>query len=176
MPVVINSGSGNQGITVAVPVILYARALGASEERTLRALALANLVAIHVKQSIGCLSAYCGAISAGSAAGAGIAYLHGGDLWMVNHTVVNTLAVLSGTICDGAKPSCAAKIASAVDAAITGYEMAIRGKEFMGGEGIVKKGIENTIRSVGRLARDGMQQTDREILEIMIQNPGKRAD
>ena len=168
MPVVINAGSGNQGITVSVPVVIYARALGVGEERMLRALVLSNLVAIHEKSSIGCLSAYCGAISAGCAAGAGIAWLQGGDLWMVSHTIVNSLAVLSGTICDGAKPSCAAKIASAVDAAITGYEMAVRGKQFVGGEGIVKKGIENTISSVGRLAHDGMRQTDREILEIMI--------
>ena len=168
MPVVINAGSGNQGITVSVPVVVYARAMGADEDRLYRALVLSNLVAIHEKSSIGCLSAYCGAISAGCAAGAGIAYLRGGDLWMVSHTIVNSLAVLSGTICDGAKPSCAAKIASAVDAAITGYEMALRGKQFVGGEGIVKKGIENTISSVGRLAHDGMRQTDREILEIMI--------
>jgi len=169
MPVVINAGSGNQGITVSVPVVIYARALGVGEERMLRALVLSNLVAIHEKSSIGCLSAYCGAISAGCAAGAGIAWLQGGDLWMVSHTIVNSLAVLSGTICDGAKPSCAAKIASAVDAAITGYEMAVRGKQFVDGEGIVKKGIENTINSVGRLAQDGMRDTDREILEIMIQ-------
>ena len=168
MPVVINAGSGNQGITVSVPVVVYARAMGADEDRLYRALVLSNLVAIHEKSSIGCLSAYCGAISAGCAAGAGIAYLRGGDLWMVSHTIVNSLAVLSGTICDGAKPSCAAKIACAVDAAITGYEMALRGKQFVGGEGIVKKGIENTISSVGRLAHDGMRQTDREILEIMI--------
>ena len=172
MPVVINAGSGNQGITVCVPVMVYAEACGIDRERVYRALALANLVAIHEKTSIGCLSAYCGAISAGCAAGAGIAYLLGGDLWMVCHTVVNSLAVLSGTICDGAKPSCAAKIASAVDAAITGYEMAKRGKQFVGGEGIVKKGVENTIESVGRLAADGMRQTDREILDIMIRRPG----
>ena len=168
MPVIINSGSGNQGITVSIPVIEYARANGASQERLYRALVLSNLVAIRQKALIGCLSAYCGAISAGCAAGAGIAYLNGGDLYLVNHTIVNSLAILSGTICDGAKPSCAAKIASAVDAALVGYQMALSGKQFRGGEGIVKKGVENTIRSVGRLGKDGMKQTDEEILKIMI--------
>lgn len=168
LPVIINSGSGNQGITVSVPVIEYAKANGASRERLYRALALSNLVAIRQKALIGCLSAYCGAISAGCAAGAGIAYLNGGSLYIVNHTIVNSLAILSGTICDGAKPSCAAKIASAVDAALVGYQMALDGKQFRGGEGIVKKGVENTIRSVGRLGKDGMRQTDEEILKIMI--------
>lgn len=168
MPVIINSGSGNQGITVSIPVIEYAKELGASEEKLYRALLISNLVAIHQKSLIGCLSAYCGAISAGSASGAGIAYLCGGDLYTINHTIVNALAILSGTICDGAKPSCAAKIASSVDAAILGYEMTREGRQFRDGEGIVKKGVENTISNVGRLGRDGMRQTDDEILSMML--------
>jgi len=168
MPVIINSGSGNQGITVSIPVIEYALETGATQEQLYRALVLANLTAIRQKALIGCLSAYCGAISAGCAAGAGVAYLCGGDLHLINHTIVNSLAILSGTICDGAKPSCAAKIASAVDAALLGYQMALHNKEFRDGEGIVKKGVENTIVNVGRLGKDGMKQTDEEILRIMI--------
>ena len=169
MPVIINSGSGNQGITVSLPVIEYAKERHSSQEQLYRALVMANLTAIRQKALIGTLSAYCGAISAGCAAGAGIAYINGGDLHLINHTIVNSLAILSGTICDGAKPSCAAKIASAVDAALMGYQMACAGKEFRGGEGIVKKGVENTIASVGRLGKDGMKQTDEEILKIMIE-------
>jgi len=169
MPVIINSGSGNQGITVSLPVIEYAKELHASQELLYRALVMANLTAIRQKALIGTLSAYCGAISAGCAAGAGIAYINGGNLHLINHTIVNSLAILSGTICDGAKPSCAAKIASAVDAALMGYQMACANKEFRGGEGIVKKGVENTIASVGRLGKDGMKQTDEEILKIMIE-------
>lgn len=169
LPVIINSGSGNQGITVSIPVIEYAKELNASKEQLYRALVLSNLVAIRQKMMIGYLSAFCGAISAGCASGAGIAYLNGGDLYIINHTIVNCLAILSGTICDGAKPSCAAKIASAVDAALTGYQMAIAGKQFRGGDGIIKKGVENTIDSIGRLGKDGMKQTDQEILKIMIE-------
>jgi len=169
MPVIINSGSGNQGITVSMPVIEYAKELDSTQEHLYRALVMANLTAIRQKALIGTLSAYCGAISAGCAAGAGIAYINGGDLYVINHTIVNSLAILSGTICDGAKPSCAAKIASAVDAALMGYQMALAGKQFRGGEGIIKKGVENTIASVGRLGKDGMKQTDEEILRIMIE-------
>jgi len=169
LPVIIVSGSGNQGITVSMPVIEYAKELNTSQELLYRALVMANLTAIRQKALIGTLSAYCGAISAGCAAGAGIAYINGGDLYLINHTIVNSLAILSGTICDGAKPSCAAKIASAVDAALMGYQMALAGKQFRGGEGIVKKGVENTIASVGRLGKDGMKQTDEEILRIMIE-------
>lgn len=167
LPVVINSGSGNQGITVSVPVICYAKHLGAGEELLYRALVLSNLVAIHQKAQIGCLSAYCGVVSAGAAAGAGIAFLQGGDLYLINHTIVNSLAILSGTICDGAKASCAAKIASAVNAGLLGYHMALEKHQFRAGDGIIKKGVENTIHSVSRLARDGMSTTDREILRIM---------
>lgn len=168
LPVVINSGSGNQGITVSVPIIHYAQVMQASQEQLYRALVLSNLVAIHQKTEIGCLSAYCGVVSAGCAAGAGVAFLNGGDLYLINHTIVNSLAILSGTICDGAKASCAAKIASAVNAALLGYQMALSGRQFRAGDGIIKKGVENTIHSVSRLARDGMSATDAEILKIMI--------
>ena len=169
-PVMIVSGSGNQGITASVPVAVYAREAGAGEELLLRAVALSNLVTIHQKAGIGRLSAYCGAISAGCGAGAGIAYLCGGDAHAIAHTVVNAIAILSGTICDGAKPSCAAKIAAAVDAGILGYHMYLEGQQFYGGDGIVTKGVDNTVYNVGKLAREGMRQTDRTILEIMLQN------
>ena len=169
-PVMIVSGSGNQGITASVPVVVYAREIGAGEELLLRAVALSDLVTIHQKAGIGRLSAYCGAISAGCGAGAGIAYLHGGDANAIAHTVVNAIAILSGTICDGAKPSCAAKIASAVDAGILGYQMYLEGQQFYGGDGIVTKGVDNTVYNVGKLAREGMRQTDRTILEIMLSN------
>ncbi len=168
LPVVINSGSGNQGITVSVPVIEYARELGVSEEMLCRALALANLIAIHEKTGIGRLSAYCGAVSAGCAAGCGIAYLQGADCKAISHTLVNSLAIVSGIICDGAKPSCAAKIASSVQAGILGYHMYLNGQQFRSGDGIVTKGVEATIRNVGRLGRDGMRETDKEIVKIML--------
>ena len=167
LPVVVNSGSGNQGMTVSLPVIEYAKELGSSEEQLYRALILSNLVAIHQKKGIGCLSAYCGAVSAGAAAGCGIAYLQGGNLKVINHTLVNALAITSGVVCDGAKASCAGKIAIAVDAGIMGYEMYLRGQQFRGGDGIVSKGVENTIRNVGRLGAEGMRETDREIIRIM---------
>jgi L-cysteine desulfidase len=168
MPVVINSGSGNQGITVSVPVLEYAKELGASWEKTLRALTISNLVAIHQKSGIGSLSAYCGAVSAGAAAGAGIAYLLGGGLREIEHTLVNCLAITSGVVCDGAKASCAGKIAIALDAAMLGYRMIENEQQFRGGDGIVKKGVEETIGMVGRLGKDGMRGTDKEILSIMI--------
>ena len=168
MPVCIISGSGNQGITSSVPVIIYAREMGKSEDETLRALLVSDLITIHQKTGIGTLSAYCGAISAGVGAAAGICYLHGGRFAEIAHTLVNSVAILSGTICDGAKPSCAAKIAMAVEAGIMGYEMCRFGSQFHGGDGIVTKGVENTIKNVGRLAREGMSDTDREIIEIML--------
>ena len=168
LPVIINSGSGNQGITASVPVIVYGRELGVSEEKLLRALVLSNLTAIHQKTGIGRLSAYCGAVNAGAGAGAGIAYLCGGGYKEVIHTVVNALAVVSGILCDGAKASCAAKIASAVDAGILGYNMYIRGQQFLGGDGIVTKGVERTIENVGRLGKEGMRETNEEIIKIMI--------
>lgn len=169
MPVVINSGSGNQGITVSVPVIEYAKELQSTEEELYRALVLSNLLGLHQKAGIGRLSAYCGAVSAGCAAGAGIAYLLHENDEIIKHTVVNCLAITSGIICDGAKPSCAAKIASSIDAAFLALEMAKDHQEFKGGEGIVKKGIENTIVSVGKLGKDGMRETDKEILRIMVE-------
>ena len=168
MPVVINSGSGNQGITASIPVIEFARELRVSHEKMLRALVLSNLVTIHLKTGIGTLSAYCGAVSAGCGSGAGIAYLYGGDYEVIAHTIVNSLAIVSGIICDGAKASCAAKIAAAVDAGIMGYEMYIQGQQFYGGDGIVTRGVENTIRNVGQLAKKGMCETDKEIIRIMV--------
>lgn len=171
LPVVINSGSGNQGITVSVPVIEYAKALAVPKDRLYRALALSNLIAIHEKTGIGRLSAYCGAVSAGCAAGCGIAYLQGADLKAISHTLVNSLAIVSGIICDGAKPSCAAKIASSVQAGIMGYHMYQNGQQFRGGDGIVSKGVENTIRNIGMLGHDGMRETDKEIVKIMMQKP-----
>ena len=169
LPVVIVSGSGNQGMTTSLPVIEYARDMGASHEELLRALTVANLVTIHQKTGIGRLSAFCGAVSAGCGAAAGIAYLKGGRYQVIAHTIANTLAICSGMICDGAKPSCAAKIAAAVDAGLMGYHMYVNGgHEFVGGEGIIKKGVENTIDNVGRLARLGMRGTDQEILDIMV--------
>lgn len=167
-PVCIISGSGNQGITASVPVKVYADDMGKSEEELLRALIVSDLITIHQKTGIGTLSAYCGAISAGVGAGAGICYLHGGKFREIAHTLVNSVAILSGTICDGAKPSCAAKIAMAVEAGIMGYEMWKMGSQFHGGDGIVEKGVENTIKNVGRLARDGMSDTDRAIIDIML--------
>ena len=168
LPVIINSGSGNQGITASVPVIVYARAMNVGEEKMYRALVLSNLLGVHQKTPIGRLSAYCGAISAGAAAGYGIAYLKDGSLDAIAHTLVNALAISSGVICDGAKASCAGKIALAVDTGILGYEMYCQNQQFEDGDGIVKKGVENMIASVGRLGRDGMRETDKEILHIMV--------
>ena len=167
LPVIIVSGSGNQGITASVPVIEYARHLGADRDTTVRAVLLSDLLTIHLKTGIGRLSAYCGAVSAGCAAGAGVAWLHGGGLREIAHTLVNSLAVVSGMICDGAKPSCAAKIAAAVDAGLMGYEMFSCNQQFLGGDGIVTKGVENTIENIGRIGRLGMRETDREIIRIM---------
>ena len=167
LPVVINSGSGNQGMTVSLPVIEYARELRSPPERLYRALTLSNLTAIYQKEGIGRLSAYCGAVSAGASAGAGIAYLLGGGRAEAAHTIVNALAITSGIICDGAKPSCAGKIAAAVDAGILGYYMYVHGQEFHGGDGIISKGIESTLRNVTRLGKEGMKETDEEIIRIM---------
>ena len=168
LPVVINSGSGNQGITASVPIIVYANEIGALHETLLRALCVSNLITTHLKTGIGRLSAYCGAVSAGVGAGAGIAYLKGGRFDMIAHTVVNAVAITSGIICDGAKASCAAKIAAAVDAGLLGLAMYEDGNQFFGGDGIVKKGVESTIEAVGKLASRGMQQTDKEIIRLMM--------
>ena len=153
MPVVINSGSGNQGITVTVPVVQYAQALGASEEKLYRALVISNLIAVHLKTGIGRLSAFCGAVSARD---------------QIKMTIANTLGTISGVVCDGAKASCAAKIASAVEAAIISGKMAARNKYFPGDEGILGEDIEQTIKNIGRLGRNGMAATDVEILKMMI--------
>ena len=169
LPVVICSGSGNQGLTVSLPVIEYARGLHADHDTLLRALLISNLVTLHAKTSIGRLSAYCGAVSAGAGAGAGIAYLHGGSERDIAHTIVNALAISSGIVCDGAKSSCAAKIAMAVEAGIFGYEMFRNGQQFYGGDGLVVKGVENSIASFGRLGRVGMRETDREIILMMTE-------
>lgn len=168
MPVVINSGSGNQGITASVPLVIFARELGISKDRLYRALVVSNLVSIHIKSQIGVLSAYCGAVSAGSGVASGISYLLGGNLDSVSHTIVNALAINSGIICDGAKSSCAAKIASSVQGGLLALTMYNEGKEFYDGDGIVKKGVENTINNIGKIVRDGMSNTDKEIIKIMI--------
>ena len=167
MPVIIVSGSGNQGITASVPVIEYAKELGVSHDKMVRAVLLSDLLAIHLKTGIGRLSAYCGAVSAGCAAGGGIAYLHGGGFREVAHTLVNSLAIVSGMICDGAKASCAAKISASVDAGVMGYNMFRCNQQFRGGDGIVTKGVENTIENIGRIGRLGMRETDKEIIRIM---------
>ena len=168
LPVIINSGSGNQGMTASIPVIIYWRELGLPEEKLYRALCISNLCTVRVKQGIGTLSAYCGAVAAGAGAGAGIAYLYGGGFKDIAHTLVNALAIDSGLICDGAKASCAAKIATAVENGILGFNLYRSGNQFLGGDGIVKKGVENTIESVSQLAMIGMRDTDKAILDIMM--------
>ena len=168
MPVVINSGSGNQGITTSIPVIVYAQECAVSEDLLFRALVIANLVTIHLKTGIGSLSAYCGATSAGAGAGAGICYLYGGSYEQIAHTIVNALAINSGMICDGAKASCAAKIASAVEAGLLGMRMYMHDSQFFGGDGIVVTGVENTIKAVSSIARDGMRGTDKEVIKLMM--------
>lgn len=168
LPVVINSGSGNQGITCSVPVLVYGESLNCDIEKIYRALLLSNLTAIYIKAGIGTLSAYCGAVSAGAAAGAGIAYLHGGGYEEIKHTIVNALAIVSGIVCDGAKASCAAKIASSVEAGIVGYYMYLNEQEFYAGEGIVAEGIDRTIENIGILGKEGMKETNKKIIEMMI--------
>ncbi len=168
LPVIINSGSGNQGMTCSLPVLEYAKELKVSDQKLYRALALSNLIAIHIKSGIGRLSAYCGAVSAGAAAGAGIAYLYTEDYSTVMHTVVNALGIVSGIICDGAKASCAAKIAASVDAGILGFDMYRQGREFVSGDGIVAKGFEANVKNIGRLGKTGMKTTDAEILDMML--------
>lgn len=169
LPVIINSGSGNQGITASVPVVVYARGLHISREKLYRALCVSNLITIHLKAGIGALSAYCGVVSAGAGAACGVAYLLGGRMEEISHTLVNALAIDSGIICDGAKASCAAKIATAVESGLLGLNMFYNGNEFFAGEGIVKAGVENTIKSVSQLAQRGMRETDKEIIRIMLE-------
>lgn len=168
LPVVIVSGSGNQGMTTSLPVIVYAKELGASHEKLLRALTVANLITIHQKTPIGRLSAFCGAVSAGIGAAAGVAWLVDGSVEAVSATIVNALGMISGTVCDGAKPSCATKIASAVEAGLLGLDLYQSGHGLKGGDGLIKADVEKTIQSIGQLAREGMRQTDSEILDIML--------
>lgn len=168
LPVVINSGSGNQGITCCVPVVVYAKELDCTQEQLYRALVLSNLTAIYIKTGIGTLSAFCGAVSAEAAAGVGIAYLHNGTYKEIQHTIVNALAILSGTICDGAKASCAAKIASSIDAGIMGYYMYKNKQQFYAGDGIVAHSVDETIQNIGTLGSQGMLQTNDKIIEMMI--------
>ena len=168
LPVIINSGSGNQGITASVPVVVYAKGLHMSKEKLYRALCVSNLITIHLKSGIGTLSAYCGVVSAGAGAACGVAYLLGGGKDEIEHTLVNALAIDSGIICDGAKASCAAKIATAVESGLLGLNMYYNGNEFYAGDGIVKSGVEKTINSVSRLAHKGMRETDKEIIRIML--------
>lgn len=168
LPVVINSGSGNQGITCCVPVVVYAKELDCTQKQLYRALVLSNLTAIYIKTGIGTLSAFCGAVSSGAAAGAGIAYLHNGTYKEIQHTIVNALAILSGTICDGAKASCAAKITSSVDAGIMGYYMYKNKQQFYAGDGIVAHSVDETIQNIGTLGSQGMLQTNDKIIEMMI--------
>lgn len=169
LPVVINSGSGNQGITVTMPIVEFAEELGKSEDELIRALMLGNLIAIHIKAAYGRLSAFCGAVSAATGAGAAITWMNGGTYEQVCATITNTLGTISGMVCDGAKPSCASKIASAVDTALLAHEMAMEKKQFHGGDGLIKGNIESTIRSIGRMASEGMVETDHKILELMLE-------
>lgn len=168
MPVIINSGSGNQGITVSIPVIVYAKYLGVPDEKLYKALVLSNLIAIYQKKGIGKLSAYCGAVSAACGCAAGISYLHDAPFEVITKTITNVLGNVSGIVCDGAKPSCAAKIASSVDAAIMAHYMAMDGRTFSPGEGLIKGNVEETIKSICKMGKDGMKGTDVEILNIMI--------
>lgn len=168
LPVVITSGSGNQGITASVPVVIYAHALAASEEKLLRAVLLSDLITIYLKQGIGKLSAYCGAVSAGCGSGAGIAYLHDCTDEQIEHAVENALAINSGIICDGAKSSCAAKIAMAVEGGLLGFDMAMAEHNFEGGDGIVQETADETIAAVGKIASQGMVETDKEIIDVML--------
>ena len=173
MPVIINSGSGNQGMTACLPVLAYAEEYNIPEERTYRAVALSDLITIHQKTGIGRLSAYCGAVSAGCAAGCGIAYLLKNNLNVIEHTLVNALGMAAGIVCDGAKPSCAGKIALAVEAGILGFEMSRQGDNLLDGDGIVGSDVEETIAHIGRIARNGMRETDAEILKVMVEESRK---
>ena len=168
LPAIIISGSGNQGLTATMPVLVYGEALSSSREQLYRALVLSDLITVHQKTGIGSISAFCGAVCAGVGAGCGVAYLQGADYDAICHTIVNALAILSGMICDGAKSSCAAKISAAVDAGLVGYAMYRHGQQFYGGDGIVKKGVENSINSVSEIAREGMKKTNDCIIDVML--------
>ena len=168
LPVVINSGSGNQGITVTMPVLVYAREWKISEEKMYRAMLVSNLVSIYIKHYIGALSAFCGAVSAACGSGAAITFMAGGDYQHIGRTITNTLANVGGIVCDGAKRSCAAKIAASVHAALLAHYMSMSDKQFQAGEGIVEQDVEETIKNMGYIGRVGMKSTDKEILNVMI--------
>ncbi len=171
LPVVINSGSGNQGLTVSLPVVEYSEYLGSSLDELYRALALSNLTAIHQKKYIGPLSAYCGAVSASAGAAAGIAFLMGGSEKEIGAAVSNTLATVGGIVCDGAKASCAAKISTSLEAAIMAMEMSMEERrQFESGDGLVKKDVEKTIKAFGKMGKEGMRETDKEILNLMLED------
>ncbi|AGT43924.1 serine dehydratase subunit alpha family protein [Treponema pedis] len=169
-PVITNSGSGNQGLAVSVPVIVYAREMGVSKEKLIRSLLISNLLAIHQKTGIGRLSAYCGAVTAGAACAAAVTYMKGGSYDQICGTIKNALGTVSGIVCDGAKQSCASKIAASLDSALFGHELAMDGKYFSGGDGIIKDDIEKTIAGVGVMAAEGMRQTDSVILNVMLKD------
>ena len=173
MPVIVNSGSGNQGITMSVPVVIYAQEMGLPEEKLIRALVVSNLISVHVKKYIGALSAFCGAVTAGMAAGTAITYLKGGGYEEIGMTIINALGSLGGVICDGAKASCAAKIASSVEWGFVAGEMAFKGRTYPFGEGIVTDDLEKTIQNIGRVAREGMHDTDLVILKIMLEDENR---
>lgn len=175
-PVVINAGSGNQGITVTMPILVYAEEWGLSHDETLRALIVGDLISVYIKHFIGPLSAFCGSVNAACGAGAAITWIAGRDYQHVADTITNTLCNVGGIVCDGAKPSCAAKIAAAVHGALVGHYMSMRGQVFKAGEGLVGKDIESTIRNIGYLGREGMKQTDIEILNTMLGNADTSAD
>lgn len=168
MPVVINSGSGNQGITVSIPVVAYAKEIGTNHEKLIRALVVANLVSLYQKKFIGRLSAFCGATSAAAGAIAGIAYLDGADESCISAAITNTIATVGGMVCDGAKSSCAMKIYTALSCAFMGYDLAKKGVAYCAGDGVVKDSIDATIHTVGRMAKQGMKETDKEVLHIML--------
>ena len=170
MPVVINSGSGNQGIASSVPVIVYAREYAIPQEKLYRALVFSALMTVYQKEFIGKLSAFCGAVSASCAAGAAITYICGGTVQQIKNTIDNTLADIPGIICDGAKTSCAAKIASALDAAMLAHSLSMKGKAYDAYTGILKEDAEETISCVGYIGREGMRQTDREIIHVMLED------
>ena len=175
LPVVIVSGSGNQGATASLPVIIYAQKHNIGREQLLRALALSDLIAIHLKSGIGRLSAYCGAVCAATGAGCAMTYLDGGTLEQIDQTITNSIATSSGMVCDGAKPSCAAKIATSLESAIMAHDLAMANRTFQSGEGIVMDNVEQTIDAVGCVASQGMHITDQVIRNLMTQQKGARA-
>ncbi|XMB71860.1 L-serine ammonia-lyase, iron-sulfur-dependent, subunit alpha [Mycoplasmatota bacterium WC30] len=170
LPVITNSGSGNQGLATSIPVILYSRHKYVSEEKMYRALVLSNLLTLYQKSFIGRLSAFCGAISAAVSSGATLTYLEGGSLDQIKMSIINALANVSGVVCDGAKPSCAAKIVTGLEAAFLGHFLAMENQSYNPFSGIIKKDADATISAVGQMARQGMKETDQVILNIMLES------